>query len=227
MTTPRPASEDRAAHPSSFQAPDLTGWLGAHDIMRTQFSMLARAAGEVTANETERVAALENHLGFMTRRLEWHHHHEDDDVWPTLRSADPSLTDLLEDMEQDHGRLEHLLAVTADRGVALHNRAPALRDLRRELAAHLDREEAEVVPAIRRIIPASAWALGDERFQAELGADRAITLTWIIGHLPPPARAEFLATLPPAVRGLYRTVWRPDHIRQVRLMYGADAARSL
>ena len=227
MTTSPPAPEDRAAHPASFEPPDLTGWLGAHDIMRIQFAMLSRAAAEVTTHETERIAALEDHLGFMTRRLEWHHHHEDDDVWPTLRAADPALTDLLDDMEQDHGRLEELLAVTGDRSVTLSRRAPALRDLHRELAAHLDREEAEVVPAIRRIIPASAWALGDERFQAELGADRAITLTWIIGHLPAQARAGFLAELPVPVRALYRTVWRPRHIRQVRLMYGADAARSL
>ena len=127
---------------------------------------------------------------------------------------------MVDDLEQDHNRLEHLLRATSDRDVPLPGRAAALRDLHRDLSAHLDREEASAVPAIRRLIPKSAWALEDERFQRELGSDRTPTLVWVLGHLAPDARRAMLAELPPPVRFLYRAVWRPRHRRQVALLYG-------
>jgi iron-sulfur cluster repair protein YtfE (RIC family) len=213
-----------SATSSSRVEPDLTGWLGGHSLMRRQFGLLAEAAGEVAADDAARIEALEDHLAFMHRRLDWHHHHEDADVFPALRAGDDALADLIDDLEQDHARLEELLVVTGDREVALPRRASALRDLSRELGAHLDREETEAVPAIRRIIPAAAWALGDQQFLDELGADRATTLTWMASHLPPEARADFLARLPLPARELYRTVWRPQHLQKVRLMYGAEVA---
>ncbi len=209
---------------TSTTEPDLTGWLGGHSLMRRQFGLIAQAAGEVASDDAARIDALEDHLAFMCRRLDWHHHHEDADVFPALRAGDAALADLIDDLEQDHARLEELLEVTSDRTVALPRRAPALRDLSRELGAHLDREEAEAVPAIRRIIPAAAWALGDQQFLDELGADRAVTMTWMASHLPAAARADFVARLPLPARELYRTVWRPQHLQTVRLMYGAEVA---
>jgi hypothetical protein len=210
----------------SFAPPDLTGFLTGHDIMRTQYALLARAAGEVTARDSERIAALEDQLAFITRRLVWHHHHEDEHVFPRLRAVDQDLADLLDDLEQDHAQLDRLLAITGDVATPFGRRAPAIRDLHRSLAAHLEREEAQAVPAIRRIIPASAWALEDVRFQDELGADRTTTLTWLLGHLAGPARDGLLATLPPPVQELYRTEWRPAYLRQVALMYGAEGVRT-
>ena len=221
LNTTESAAADATGHPAQ---PDLTGWLGGHSLMRRQFGLLAQAAGEVAADDTARIDALEDHLAFMRRRLDWHHHHEDADVFPALRAGDSDLADLIDDLEQDHARLEELLEVTADLSVALPGRASALRDLSRELGAHLDREESEAVPAIRRIIPASAWALGDQQFLDELGADRAVTMTWMASHLPEAARADFVARLPLPARELYRTVWRPQHLQRVRLMYGAEVA---
>jgi hypothetical protein len=216
-----PGSLSRA----TVQPPDLTGFLGGHSIMRAQFALLARAAGEVSDTDTKRLAALEAHLAFVTRRLTQHHTAEDDSIWPQMRQADPSLVELLDDLEQDHQRLDQLLVVTGDRTVSFSGRAAALRDVHRDLSAHLDREEAEAVPAIRRLIPQSAWALHDERFQRELGPDRTTTLVWILGHLRPDARRAMLAELPPPVRILYKTVWRPKHRRRLALLYGPQAAR--
>ena len=152
--------------------------------------------------------------------------HEDNDIWPQLRALDPSLGDMLDDLEYDHQRLDEILHVTADTTVGLPARAPALRDLHRDLTAHLTREEATALPAISRLIPASAWALQDKKFHDELGADRTTTLVWVLGHLPPPARAGMLAELPMPVRMLYRAVWRPRHRCQLRLLYGEEGARS-
>jgi Hemerythrin HHE cation binding domain len=220
----QPSALEFGPQQAGFEPPDLTGWLGGHDIMRTQFALPARASGEVGEHDARRVAALEDHLGFMIRRLDWHHHHEDEQIWPQLRALDPSLTDLLDDLDQDHARLADLIVVSSDTSVSLPKRSPALRDLHRDLAAHLEREEAEAVPAIRRLIPAAAWALEDKRFQDELGADRTTALVWMPSHVPPAVRGGLLAELPLPARALYRAVWRPRHRRQVRLMYGAAAS---
>jgi hypothetical protein len=154
----------------------------------SRYALLARAAGEVTERDSERIAALEDQLAFITRRRVWHHHHEDEHVFPRLRAVDQDLADLLGDLEQDHVQLDRLLAITGEVTTAFGRRAPAIRDLHRRLAAHLEREEAQAVPAIRRIIPASAWALEDVRFQDGLGTDRTTTLIWLLGHLAAPAR---------------------------------------
>ena len=227
MSSTVPISDKSGSPMAAFQEPDLTGWLGGHDVMRTQFGLLADAATDVSLSETLRIAALEDHVAFMTRRLTWHHGHEDAEIWPALRRADSSLDDLLDDLEQDHERLDDLLALCNASDESLPRRAPVLRELHRQISAHFLREETEVVPVIRRVIPASAWALGDRRFEEELGADRGMALAWLIGHLPVPARPGFLAELPPLVRELYETEWRPTHIGQVALMYGSEAAQSL
>jgi iron-sulfur cluster repair protein YtfE (RIC family) len=224
MTTPRQPA--RPTSEATFEPPDLTGFLTGHSLMRTQFALLARAAGEVSRTDARRLAALDAHLAFMTRRLVQHHTAEDERIWPQLRGLDPALQDLLDDLEQDHERLERTLGIAGSTATSLPKRAPALRDLHRDLAAHLDREEELAVPAIRRLIPQSAWALEHQRFTEELGADRTTTLVWILGHLPPAARAGFLSELPAPVRLLYRTVWRPRHRRTVALMYGPEGTRT-
>ncbi len=207
MTRPHPRIEPvDSAGSAGFEPPDLTGFLGGHAIMRAQFALLARAAGEVGSRDTRRLTALDDHLAFMTRRLVQHHEAEDDHIWPQLRLLDPGLLDLLDDLEQDHQRLDDLLAVTSDRTVPLPGRAGALRDLHRDLTTHLDREEHHAVPAIRRLIPNSAWALEEDRFQRSLGADRTATLTWILAHLRPQQRRQMLDDLPLPVRILYRSL---------------------
>ena len=223
MTTQQP--ETNRTQDQSFEPPDLTGFLTGHSLMRTQFALLARAANDVGERDTRRLRALEDHLAFMTRRLVQHHTAEDMRIWPQMRALDPTLQELLDDLEQDHERLESTLEVAGNTDTSLPRRAPALRDLHRDLTTHLDREEDLAVPAIRRLIPQSAWALEHQQFMAELGADRTTTLVWILGHLPPAARAEFLAELPVPVRVLYRTVWRPKHRRLLALMYGPEGTR--
>lgn len=225
--TGQPHELDRhRRHAAPRATAGLTDWLGEHTVLRSQLALIARAAGDVTISETARVAALEEHLGLMTRLLVRHDQHEDRVVWPTLRSADPRLDELLDELEQDHLGLEDLAAVGTDTRTPLPRRAPVLRDLHRELAAHLDREEAEVVPAVRRLLPAGIPASHDASVHEDLGAGRAETLVWRLGGLTAAERTVQLARLPLSTRLLYRAWWRPRHRRHVRLLYGADVARS-
>jgi hypothetical protein len=205
---------------TAFVPPDLTGWLTGHDIMRVQFGKLAAAARDVGALDRARLAALDEHLAFMVRRLTWHHRHEDDDLFPGLRRRDSSLAALLDDLESEHELIEAGLSGATDRSVPFYRRGGALRTLHAGLVTHLEHEEARAVPAIRRLIPQSAWALEDAKFQAELGAERDVTLLWLLSHVPAPARDGILAGFPAAVREHIVADALPAHARHVALLYG-------
>ena len=202
--------------------PDLSGWLAGHDIMRRQFGLLAAAADDVGARDVERLEALEAHLAFMIRRLTWHHWQEDERIFPGLRERDATLAAMLDDMDAEHHRIDGSIAAAADRSVPFYRRGAALRDLHSALMDHLQHEEADAVPAIRRLIPVSIWDAGHEEFLQALGADRELTMVWMLSHLPEPARAGLLAELPPEDRARFVSILLPEHRRRVALLYGPD-----
>jgi hypothetical protein len=203
--------------------PDLSGWLGGHRIMRIEFGRLAAAAREVSPSDVQRTEALDAHLAFMIRRLTWHHWQEDNSIFPGLCERDGSLATLLGELEAEHEHLDLLIAAAAEHSVPFGERQQVLRLLHGCLEAHLDHEEREAVPAIRRLIPADVWALGHEEFLAALGADRDLTMVWMLSHLPPEGRAGMLASLPDADRARFETTLLPEQQRRIALLYGPDA----
>ena len=93
-----------------------------------------------------------------------HHHHEDVAFFPGLRRANPALHPVIDKLEADHrvvsGCLDEVEAAAARidkdeaaRGVLV----AALRRLAEHLLAHLDYEEANLTPTLRRL---TAWPRG-------------------------------------------------------------------
>jgi hypothetical protein len=129
---------------------------------------------------------------------------------------------MLDDLESEHERLDTRIAAAADRSVPFYRRAAALRDLHATLEAHLRHEESDAVPAIRRLIPAGVWDAGHAEFLEALGADRTLTMVWLLSHLPEPARAGMLAQLPAEERVRFVSILLPEHRRRIALLYGPD-----
>jgi hemerythrin-like domain-containing protein len=206
--------------------PDVTGFLMGHRTLRSEFARLARAAGTIDPANRRRLEALETHLAFMVRNLLHHHSNEDRRVFPLLRSLDTTLADLIDELDQEHQAVGELLTVATDRTVLLPARAQALRDLHRFLARHLDREEAEMLPAVVRLVPHEVWEEAGKRFLDDVGRGRSALLAWTLSHCDQQERAAFLATLPPPVRVLYRTVWRPRQKRRAAVIYGTRVSRN-
>jgi hypothetical protein len=87
-----------------------------------------------------------------------HHHHEDVAFFPALRRANPAIHSVIDKLEADHATVSrHLDAVEAAAArigaddtarVAL---VDALRDLAGHLLTHLDYEEANLAPTLRRL----------------------------------------------------------------------------
>lgn len=87
-----------------------------------------------------------------------HHHHEDEAWFPALRQVNPGLHRVIDKLEADHRLVSELLdrveaaaeRIGADEA-ARQELAAALRALADHLLAHLDYEEEQLNPTLRRI----------------------------------------------------------------------------
>jgi hypothetical protein len=89
-----------------------------------------------------------------------HHGAEDALLFPALRATDPSIDPVVDRLEADHARVSNLLDAVEDAarqltetggGDARRRVADGLRDLHGHLLEHLDYEELNAGPVIRRL----------------------------------------------------------------------------
>ena len=89
-----------------------------------------------------------------------HHGAEDALLFPVLRAVDPSIGSVVDRLEADHARVSDLLDVVeaaareltdTDAGDARQRVIDGLRDLHVHLLEHLDYEELNAGPAMRRL----------------------------------------------------------------------------
>jgi Hemerythrin HHE cation binding domain len=89
-----------------------------------------------------------------------HHRAEDALLFPALRAVDPSMDPIVDRLEGDHARVSDLLDAIDDAAQALSGTdadkarrrvVDRLQELHSELLAHLDYEELDAGPAMRRL----------------------------------------------------------------------------
>ena len=92
-----------------------------------------------------------------------HHNHEDTKWFPALRGVNPELHPIIERLEADHklvseylDDVEEAARRIVDDEAARANLASRLRRLAEHLTAHLDYEETNLAPTLRRI---RSWSL--------------------------------------------------------------------
>ncbi|OLT16442.1 hypothetical protein BJF78_14280 [Pseudonocardia sp. CNS-139] len=137
-----------------------------HDVHRVATAMLVRAALR-PATPPEPFAEVR---AFLVATLRHHHETEDGRLWPLLLAADPQLATWLDALSGQHEELDAALDALAcaplPDGTApleLSGAATAVRDL---VHAHLDLEEALLLPAVRAHLGAAEW----EEFSAAVVA---------------------------------------------------------
>lgn len=85
-------------------------------------------------------------------------------------------------------------------------------------AGLLDFKESDVLPLIPRTLTAFEWGTFDVEFRRELGVrGLGVFLPWLLDDAPERTRRAVLRLLPPPVRLVYRTSWRPRYQRRPRL----------
>ncbi|MFC4055320.1 hypothetical protein ACFOY4_37005 [Actinomadura syzygii] len=82
----------------------------------------------------------------------------------------------------------------------------------------LDFKESDVLPLVPRTLTAFEWGGFDVEFRRELGMrGLAVFLPWLLDGADERTRRAVLRLLPPPIRLVYRTSWRPRYERRPRL----------
>ncbi|MBK3624026.1 hemerythrin domain-containing protein [Streptomyces sp. MBT49] len=204
-----------------------------HQVFRRESRLLAELVQDVAASDTVRAGVLAEHWREYTVGLHAHHTGEDEVLWPALLPHLDLDAEQVLAMEAQHheltGGLEEVQvlmdrwrsrALVADRDEL----AEALRRHRRQLCAHLDAEEREVMPLVARHVDERVWQAVGERGLAETPKNRLmIALGAIVEDCPPDERREFLARLPLAARVMWKVLGQRQYRRETRRIRGRNS----
>lgn len=194
------------------------------DLVRTRIVVAAGAAGG-------RRTALADHVLWLTGAL--HRHHEAEDaLYPVVVGQEPAVAPLVATVDAEHaaitpavGRLEEAARAYRD-GAAPEALLRALTDLDAVLLPHLEREEAELVPAAARSLSAAQWRSWHQQRAAGTAAagQQALETHWLLDGADARTRVSVLAPLPVVPRLLHGL--RRAYARRFRdLWAGTPAAR--
>ncbi|MGD0064087.1 MAG: hemerythrin domain-containing protein [Streptosporangiaceae bacterium] len=223
MTVQKLPGTDAARHGAGDA--DLTIMLAAHDAFRRDLTRLARAAATADLSDPARRQPIAVGWQLFQRELHIHHSAEDEIIWPTLRPrlahSDAALS-VMDAMEEEHDRLDPLL--TAVDSALTQRAAPAstvdrpgddrLADvidaLTSTLTAHLGHEERDGLPLISAALTAREWRSVGRKIARKGGlSGGAEMFAWILDGAGADQQAATLGQLPPPVRLLYRSIWKP------------------
>jgi len=200
--------------------PDLTAYHAVHTALRRGTHALAVAAADLDVADRRRAQAFARYWKGFAGEVLAHHTIEDDVMFPALIERAPVAAELIGRTDADHERLDELMtAVAAEvEELASGRIAPALSSELRELAslmdAHLDFEDAEVLPRFEQHFTAEEYSELDDQAAKALGLSKqaAFTIPFIASMLDPDVRDRVFGDAPAAFKLLYRAT-RRSHAR--------------
>jgi iron-sulfur cluster repair protein YtfE (RIC family) len=178
----------------SADAPAVVETRVVHDTHRRATSLLADTA----ASDGGAPAGVQDALrDLVVTMLRHHHRSEDQDLWPTIVTAFPAVTDQFDELSREHDRLDEAL----DR-LAADTTPASTAEVRDLLHEHLDHEEPILFPVLRTHVTDAQWTAFSERTVASSPKDRTDLLValchevapdqdvaLLLRHLPPEAKA--------------------------------------
>ncbi len=232
MTTQKLPGTDAARHGAGEA--DLTIMIAAHDAFRRDLTRLARAAAAADLSDPARRQSVAAGWDLFKRELHLHHTAEDEIIWPALRPRlvhSEGALSVLDAMEEEHGRIDPLLAAV-DAAFAQHDSAgraghddwpgeDRLADvidvLVSTLTGHLGHEERDGLPLIGVALTSAEWRGVGFKIARKNGLSGGGEMfAWILDGAGREGAATTLGQLPPPLRLLYRTVWKPRFARTPR-----------
>ncbi|MHA3702325.1 hemerythrin domain-containing protein [Jatrophihabitans sp. YIM 134969] len=205
-----------------------------HRVFRREFTLAPGLVRETAEGDTKRVSTLETHLRRLLGLLGHHHEGEDVLLWPKLNERAPEHRQLFEDMDADHAGIHAAIdevdaalttwSASASRADA-EVLATAVERLTPPLLAHLDREEAEVLPIVERTLSPAEWGeLGERGMAALAPPDAMIVLAQMGEDCPEEQWNGFFVHLPPPVQDAYREHAVPAYAAYVASVRGSGRA---
>ena len=230
MTSQQLPGTDAARHGAGDA--DLTIMLAAHRAFRRDLTRLARAAasgGSSLRSVPARRRSVAAGWELFKHELHLHHTAEDEIIWPALRprlAHSEHALSVLDAMEEEHSRIDPLLAAVdaafagdpeAADWPGERRLADVIGELASTLTGHLAHEEQEGLPLIGVALTAAEWRSAGFRIARRNGlSEGGEMFAWILDGTTREDTAATLATLPPPVRLLYHTIWKPRFDRTPR-----------
>jgi hemerythrin-like domain-containing protein len=196
-----------------------------HRVFRREFTLAPELVLSIGPLDRRGVARVAGHLRFVLLGLHVHHSGEDELLWPLLTKRAQLAAALMARMQSQHDDLslatsevQELLSgwpVSADPTAAAALVA-ALARLRELLIAHLDEEEQRVLPLVTTYIAPVEWGrLAEHGFAHMPKSVLFRQLGAILEDADPTERRDFLASVPPPVRVLWRAVGHRRYARYI------------
>jgi hypothetical protein len=183
---------------------DTKFMLAMHNAFRRDLERLERAAH----------AAEPAPEGWTVLReeLEFHHRAEDNDLWPALRARldRPKDIRIVDEMSAEHGCIGPALDAVSQGFARRGDLGAAVGKLTRLVRDHLDHEEREALPLVRRRLSDADWhqfLRTERRKRGRKGG--AQFLCWVLDDATAADKAAVLGELPPPGRFVYRHLMKP------------------
>jgi len=211
MTTQNLPGTNAARHGTGDA--DLTIMIAAHDAFRRDLTRLARTAS--AANDPARRASVQAGWELFKRELHLHHTAEDELIWPALRprlARSEAALSVLAAMEAEHELIDPLLAAVDEQFAATGGDrvADVIDALTTSLTSHLRHEEHDGLPLIGVALTAAEWRGVGRKIASKNGLSQGSEMfAWMLDGADRDHTKATLAQLPPPLRLLYRTVWKP------------------
>ncbi|MEW1910981.1 hemerythrin domain-containing protein [Kitasatospora sp. NPDC085895] len=201
-----------------------------HQVFRRESRLLAELVQDVRPGDTARSRILAEHWRLYSIGLHAHHTGEDEMLWPVLLPHLDLDAEQVLAMEAQHRELSDGIAEVqrlVDRWQARvlpedrDELTEALHRHHRQLCAHLDEEEREVMPLVALHVNEEQWHAVGERGLAETPRNRLmIALGAILEDTSPEERREFLARLPVPARVLWKLLGQRQYRREIDRVRG-------
>jgi hemerythrin-like domain-containing protein len=225
-----PSSPETAAG----AVPDLRSYRQLHQALRTSLDRLVVTLTMKADADQFRADAMLRWFNGFSGELRAHHQVEDSVFFPALAARVPAYAQCSATLDDDHHQIDEAIAGlrealqrmanSAQASPANRNRAMAsaveLRDL---TSAHLDFEDADVLPMFERHFTVAEYAVLDQKALKSVTIRQALfTVPWWMATAEPDAAAETLRTAPLPLKIIYRLTRR----RYSRLAFAALGEQS-
>ncbi len=201
-----------------------------HKLFRREFGQGPGWVRRVAAGDTKQAQLVYTHLKKDFDVLHHHHEAEDINLWPRLRERATDQQELLDTMEGQHRGIDPALAKAEELGAAWAATADiaareafaeAIEEFSGPLLAHLDQEEADILPLAQQHVSEEEWGLLAKHALASTPKPDLIKgLGGILEDATADERDMMLGVIPAVPKLLYRTVGKRAYLKDAAAVRG-------
>jgi Hemerythrin HHE cation binding domain len=207
--------------------PDTSDMPAVHKVFRSSLASAPAFSASATEDDGRRVL-IANYYTNVLAFLEAHHEGEEELVFPLLAERAPESKNLVEQAKGQHAQVVGLMATARDNlgsWVAAGDSGASgvvrsLKDLNDVLSAHLDQEEAEILPLAGEHLTIEEWGALPGHAMANFQGDKIWLIMGLIReNFTQAQRDTMLEHMPPPARQMWETMGEAsfnDLIAQVR-----------